>query len=54
MTGSGTKASFSQRTEFKLELPRGTILEVELVPEMTGEVCQKWTDKLVQWTKEFD
>ena len=53
MTGSEIKASFSQRTEFKLELPRGTILEVELVPEMTGEVCQKWTDKLVQWTKEL-
>ena len=54
MTGSGTKVSFSQRTEFKLELPRGTILEVELVSEITGEVCQKWTDKLVQWTNRID
>ena len=45
MTGSGTKVSFSPREEFDLELPRGTILEVELVSEMT-EVCQKWTDKL--------
>ena len=52
MTGLGTKASFSPREEFKLELPCGTILEVELVSEMTGEVCQKWTDKLVQWTKD--
>ena len=39
MTGSGIKASFTQRTDFKLELPHGTILEVELVSEMT-EVCQ--------------
>ena len=40
MTGSGTKVSFSPTEEFELELPRGTILEVELVSEMTGEVCQ--------------
>ena len=49
MTGAGIKASFTQKPELVLELPRGTILEVEVVSEMTGEVCQKWTDKLVQW-----
>ena len=44
MTGAGIKASFTQKPELVLELPRGTILEVEVVSEMT-EVCQKWTDK---------
>ena len=35
----GSKVSLSQRPEFSsMELPRGTILEVEMVPEMTGEV----------------
>ena len=35
----GQKVSLSQRPEFSfMELPRGTILEVEMVHEMTGEV----------------
>ena len=35
----GQKFSLSQRPEFSfMELPRGTILEVEMVHEMTGEV----------------
>ena len=37
------RPSFSARREFNtLELPRGTVLEVELVPELTGEVRQDW------------
>ena len=40
MTGSGIKASFTQKPELVLELPRGTILEVEVVSEMTGAVRQ--------------
>ena len=35
----GNKSVFSHKREFSsLELPRGTVLEVELVSEMTGEV----------------
>ena len=37
----GVKANFSPRREFSkpgFELPRGTVLEVEVVPEMEREV----------------
>lgn len=35
----GTRPVFSQKRELQgLELPKGTIIEVELVPELQGEV----------------
>ena len=34
----GQKVSLSPRHEFQIELPKGTILEVEIIPEMTEEV----------------
>lgn len=37
----GKKATFSQRKEYQgLELPKGTVIEVESVQELTGEVCK--------------
>ena len=36
----GEKPAFSQLKEYQgLELPKGTVIEVECVQELTGEVC---------------
>ena len=36
----GQRVSLSPRHEFQIELPKGTILEVEIIPEMTEEVIK--------------
>ena len=44
------KPSFSIRREFYgLELPEGTILEIEIVQELVGEVCN-WASKVIPYT----
>ena len=40
--------SFTAKREFHgLELPKGTILEVELINEFQGEVCIIWPFKII-------